>query len=283
MATDYLIIRRLSRTELDTVFQWSAAEGWNPGLHDGDGFYAADPQGFLGGFVAGELIGSVSAVAYDQNYGFIGLYIVKPEFRGRGHGLALFNAALDYLGGRVIGLDGVVARQADYARLGFQALYRNIRFRHAAAGAQPLAEGIVSVAAIPFEDVAHYDAALHPAPRPNFLKHWLTQPGTTALAKLDAGRLAGYGVIRRAYEGYRIGPLFADADDSARQVFFGLCSSVETGAPVFWDVPEINQAAVEFARDQGMAMVFEAARMYKGAAPALNMPRIFGSTTLELG
>ncbi len=283
MATDNYTIRRLSRAELDTVFQWSALEGWNPGLRDGDGFYAADPQGFFGGFAGGELVGSVSAVAYGQQYGFIGLYIVKPEFRGRGYGMALFSAALDYLGDRTIGLDGVVERQADYARSGFQAVYRNVRFRAVAAGPQPLAEGVTPLAEIPFEAVSRYDAALHPAPRSDFLKHWLAQPGTLALAKQDAGRLAGYGVIRPAHEGHRIGPLFADDADSARQLFLGLCAGVAAGGPVFWDVPEINPAAVALAHSQGMEMVFEAARMYKGMVPALPMEKIFGTTTLELG
>jgi len=222
-------------------------------------------------------------VAYDQMYGFIGLYIVRPEFRGQGHGMALFNAALDYLGARTIGLDGVVERQADYTRSGFQAAYRNVRFRCVASGTQPLAEGVMPLAEIPFEAVLRYDAALYPAPRQEFLRHWLIQPGTVALAKMDADRLAGYGVIRRAHEGHRIGPLFADNGDSARQLFFSLCACVEAGGPVFWDVPEINQAAVDLARRQGMDIVFEAARMYKGAAPALPMERVFGTTTLELG
>lgn len=283
MAANDYSIRRLTRAELDTVFHWSALEGWNPGLGDGDSFYASDPQGFFGGFLGGELIGSVSGVAYGPQYGFIGLYIVKPEHRGRGFGLALFKAALDYLGSRVIGLDGVVERQADYARMGFQAMYRNVRFHHVASGTQALAKSVVPLAEVPFEALLCYDGELHPAPRPDFLKHWLNQPGTVALAQLDGGRIAGYGVVRRAHEGHRIGPLFADDGGSARQLFFGLCGSVEAGGPVFWDVPEINQAAVDLARSLGMERVFEAARMYKGAAPGLPVDRVFGTTTLELG
>jgi GNAT superfamily N-acetyltransferase len=283
MATNHYSIRRITRTELDTVFQWSALEGWNPGLQDGDGFYAADPDGYFGGFYGQEFVASVSAVAYSQNYGFIGLYIVRPEFRGRRFGLALFNAALDYLGSRTIGLDGVVERQADYARMGFKAVYRNIRFRHVPADKHPQALGIKDLTTIPFEHLLEYDKALFPAPRPDFLKHWLSQPGTVALAKMDAGRLAGYGVIRAAYDGYRIGPLFADTADSASQLFLGLCAQVESGKPVFWDAPDINPAAMDLAKRHGMAMVFESARMYKGAAPVLPMERIFAMTTLELG
>lgn len=33
-------IRSMTRPELDLCIQWAAAEGWNPGLHDADAFYA---------------------------------------------------------------------------------------------------------------------------------------------------------------------------------------------------------------------------------------------------
>ncbi|NIP17093.1 MAG: N-acetyltransferase, partial [Xanthomonadales bacterium] len=37
----------MRRDELDTVLDWAAAEGWNPGLEDADAFYRADPDGFF--------------------------------------------------------------------------------------------------------------------------------------------------------------------------------------------------------------------------------------------
>jgi hypothetical protein len=37
------------------------------------------------------------------------------------------------------------------------------------------------------------------------------------------------------------------------------------------------------ARDSGMAPVFETARMYAGAAPALPFAQIYGITSFELG
>ncbi|HLA33082.1 MAG TPA: GNAT family N-acetyltransferase, partial [Pseudomonas sp.] len=31
----------MTRAEVDLAIDWAAAEGWNPGLHDADCFYAA--------------------------------------------------------------------------------------------------------------------------------------------------------------------------------------------------------------------------------------------------
>ncbi len=86
---DRLSIRRMTRDEVEFAIDLAAEEGWNPGIHDGRCFYATDPNGFFVGELDGELVGSISAVAYDDSFGFIGLYIVKPEFRGKGIGTRL--------------------------------------------------------------------------------------------------------------------------------------------------------------------------------------------------
>ena len=92
-------IRALSRDEMSLPIEWAALEGWNPGLHDAACFYAADPGGFLVGELDGEPVGCISAVKYGSEFGFIGLYIVRPEFRGRGFGIQLWRAAMEGDGG----------------------------------------------------------------------------------------------------------------------------------------------------------------------------------------
>ncbi len=39
-------IRLATRAELDTIIDWAAREGWNPGIDDGNAFWAADPEGY---------------------------------------------------------------------------------------------------------------------------------------------------------------------------------------------------------------------------------------------
>ena len=43
MPTD-LKIRNMSRPEVDQLVSWAAHEGWNPGLHDAELFWRADPE-----------------------------------------------------------------------------------------------------------------------------------------------------------------------------------------------------------------------------------------------
>ena len=84
-----LSIRRMTRSEIDLAIDWAEAEGWNPGIHDADCFYAADPNGFFIGLLDDEPVAMVSAVAYEDSYGFMGFYIVKPEVRNRTYGAAV--------------------------------------------------------------------------------------------------------------------------------------------------------------------------------------------------
>ena len=123
-----LQVRSMTRQELGLALDWADREGWNPGLNDGDYFHAADADGFLIGCLGGEPVACISSVRYGKNYGFIGFYIVRPELRGRGYGMRMWQAGMTRLADRVVGLDGVTAQQNNYKRSGFVLAHCNIRF-----------------------------------------------------------------------------------------------------------------------------------------------------------
>jgi GNAT superfamily N-acetyltransferase len=279
-----LHIRPMTRAELDLGIEWAAQEGWNPGLHDADTFHATDSEGFLGAWLGGEPVGMISAVHYGSGFGFLGFYIVRPAFRGQGHGLTLWQAAMQRFGSRVVGLDGVVARQGNYRKSGFELAWNNVRYEGAVAPPRaqrgalvvPLTDGAL-------QDVLSYDAAFFADDRRAFTRHWVAQRGSTALALRRGGRTAGYGVIRPARSGHKIGPLFADDAEGAAQLYDALVSQAPQGATVQIDVPVCNPLALDLVRSHGLAPVFETARMYTGVVPALPMQRMFGMTSFELG
>lgn len=273
----------MERQEIDLAVEWAAREGWNPGLHDADCFHAADSGGFLIGLVDDEPVAVISAVRYGRDFGFIGFYIVRPESRGQGHGIAIWNAAMQRLEGRNVGLDGVVEQQDNYRKSGFQLAYRNIRYEGRGIRDDLDLTGMVELGTLPFESIESYDRPFFPAARTGFLNCWVHQPGSRALGRLRNGRLVGYGVRRSCRDGHKIGPLFADTEDDAEALFQALATGLGDHDPVFLDTPETNPAAIRLAERHGMTVVFETARMYTGPAPDLPLDRIFGVTTFELG
>jgi GNAT superfamily N-acetyltransferase len=108
---DELAIRAMRPGEISLAVDWAAREGWNPGLADDACFACVDPEGFLIAERDGEPVATVSCVNYGASFSFLGFYIVRPDLRGRGYGLRIWNAAIAHAGARVIGLDGVTAQQ----------------------------------------------------------------------------------------------------------------------------------------------------------------------------
>lgn len=284
MSSASLILRTMSRDEVTLAVDWAAEEGWNPGRSDAEAFYAADPEGFLIGTVGDRPVAVISAVRSGTTFGFIGFYIVRPEARGRGYGLAIWQAALERLAGRCVGLDGVLAQQEAYRKSGFVLAHRNIRTQGVGGGPVASDPRLVALTTLPFATVEQYDRAFFPAGRNAFLARWISLPGVVALGLLDtAGGLAGYGVLRPCAVGSKIGPLFADSVEGAEILRAALFGAAAPGAPVFLDIPEANPAAVALAQRHGLSPVFETARMYLGTPPEMALERTFGVTSFELG
>ncbi|HEF4762438.1 TPA: GNAT family N-acetyltransferase [Pseudomonas putida] len=286
-----LVIRNMTRSELDELVDWAARESWNPGFHDAGLFWATDPDAFIAASRGGELIGGGAITSYRGEFGFMGFFIVRPEYRGQGLGNTLWHARRDRLLARLhpgasIGMDGVFAMQDYYAKGGFVFSHRNLRFRaeitERPSTSQADDQDIVPLATVPFDQVVDYDRTCFPAPRDNFLSGWIAQGDALAVGCRREGKLSGYGVARRCREGYKIGPLFAD-DAQAASALYAHLAAFAQGGPLFLDAPENNPAAMALVRQHGMIEVFGCARMYLGPPPAIAHERVFGVTTFELG
>ena len=286
MTPNDMNIRRMTRGELDTLVEWAAREGWNPGLDDAEAFWATDPEGFVAAEIDGELIGGGSIVAYEKKYGFMGFFIIRPEYRGHGFGDHLWHERKGRLLARLdadatIALDGVFNMQDYYARGGFRFVCRDLRFEGWGMDL-PQPKGIIEASAVPFDRLDAYDRRHFPAPRSKFLRHWIQRPGGQALAAVDPAGINGYVVMRPCRTGYKIGPLFAANADVAESLLVAVASRVPA-EPIFLDVPEINRDALALVERHRMSEVFGCARMVLGPIPQLPVAEIFGVTTFELG
>ena len=281
--TDRYVIRTMSAADLAGALDWAAAEGWNPGVHDAVTFAAADPGGFLVGVLDGEPVASLSVVRYGAGFAFLGLYIVRPAQRGKGYGWRLWQAGMALGRGRTVGLDGVPAQQDNYRKSGFALAWQNVRYAGRGTGLRTRDARIVPCATLPFAALDAYDRPFFPEARTRFLEAWLAQPEATALACADAGRVQGYGVVRRCREGHKIGPLVADTPGIAEALFAALAGTVPPHESVYLDVPAPNVEAGALAQRHAMHESFATARMYTRDAPALPLGRLYGVTTFELG
>lgn len=277
---DTVEVRSLTAAEAHLAVEWASREGWNPGVNDAPCFHAADPDGFLASLHDGEPAAVISVVRYDASFAFLGLYICRPELRGQGYGLKVWQAGMEHAGGRAVGLDGVPEQQENYARSGFRLAWRNRRYQGIGGGERD--PGLIDLDEIAFGRITAFDYDVFEADRRRFLRFWVAQPDTVRLASVRRGHLTGWGMMRRCVEGHKIGPLLAEDAATAERILDGLLAAVP-GETVYLDVPEPNEAAVRAAEARGMTVTFETARMYTGTPPELNIRKIWGVTTFELG
>jgi ribosomal-protein-alanine N-acetyltransferase len=300
---DGLQIRPLCRPDIKVVTAWARAEGFAPGLGDVAIYRHTDRQGLWLGWLDEEPVGCIAGVRYNAEYGFIGLFLVTPEQRGKGYGVVLWRHALEHLSDLpCIGLEAAPERIAAYAGWGFEpasattrwqliqageteaALADGLRSSRSAPGSAGLA--LVAGAAIPAEAVQRYDAAREPSPRPHFLADWLGHPAGSVQALIDGnGHCHGFGRIRpcllRQGEGWRIGPLLADSADLARLLLQGLIARHR--GVVLIDVPDANAPAAPLLGELGFQPLSRTQRMYRGPRPVVPLGEVFGLACLELG
>lgn len=275
-------IRVLDLSEIEILLDWAADEGWNPGISDAAPFQVADREGFFGCFVDGAMVSGISAVAYSAGFGFIGLYITRPDMRGKGYGRLVWDKAMTYLGKRTIGLDGVPEQQPNYARMGFTADYGTARWSGVIDAA--LCSGHADSRSIEEADLDHlsaFDTAFFPAPRKAFLKAWIEAAESARLIERD-GEIFGYGAARKCRDGYKIGPLFAKTPQAAKALLAGLVTDIKDQR-IDIDVPVMQLGFITWLEAAGLTRGFETARMYRGSKPDLHMAGVFAVTSLELG
>ncbi|QSH42303.1 GNAT family N-acetyltransferase [Lentisphaerota bacterium ZTH] len=281
---DHVNIRVLNTRQVETIVDMAKNEGWNPGINDARAFHLADPNGFFGIFCGSKLLGTVSSINYDDFFSFIGCLIVAPEFRNGRIGYMLGRHAMEYAGTRNIAIDGVLGKIHAYENFGFKLAYRNCRMQGIKTSDWPQPQKKYgSINEIPFDELLDYDLHCFPAPRPAFLSFWTSMNGAYSCAVRDDHGLQGYGTIRKCWKGYRIGPLFADNVETAENLLLQLVSTIETGEAFCLDIPTANAAAEILAVKYKMQEVFATARMYTLDEPPIDLQKVFGVTSFELG
>ncbi|MDJ0628223.1 MAG: GNAT family N-acetyltransferase [Rhodobacter sp.] len=274
-----MTFRNASQAELAEVLDWAAREGWNPGLDDAAAFYAADPQGFFVATKDDVPVASISVVNHSDSFAFLGLYIVRPEFRGQGIGHALWQHALRHAGARTVGLDGVPEQQANYRASGFLRAGETTRF---AGPVEPLAGNDIRLA--DGSDVGRLidaEAAASGHRKDAYLSAWTKNTDLRkTLVHSRNGRPVGFATVRKCRQDAKIGPLVAEDLEAARRLLHHAATFFDGGIVI--DVPAGSEDLAALCVDLGLSPGFRTARMYRGDVPK-GQGACFAVSSLELG
>jgi hypothetical protein len=281
-----VVLKKLVYENVEELFEWAKVEGWNPGINDAFVAFNAFPNDFIGYFIDDEMIAAGSIVNYGGEFGFMGLFIVKKEYRFNGLGNLLWHQRKSLLysklnQGASIGMDGVQSMQPFYSKGGFQKLFTDER--HSLIGERfSFSKFVERYDDQYFDQLFRYDTLSFGFNRKTFLSYWLKNPSAKSFVFVDEDNLKGYAVIRQTVDGYKIGPLFAESKTIASELFKACLTEVE-GQNVSIDIPTINASAKQLLEEFNSEIVFECARMYYPKVPKCSFHTVFGITTLEFG
>ena len=291
-----LTIKPLCSNDIDFVTDISRKEGFSPGVGDLGIYQNTDNQGLWVGWLNDNPIGCIAGVRYNQDYGFLGLFLVIQKYRGRGFGLQLWKKAFSHLSDLpCIGLEAAPDRIADYSKWGFSISSKTTRWQWLGEGKlieenftsdDFLNLSFVEGSSIPSKAVEQFDEQRETTPRPHFLSNWLKHPAGKVIAVIDKqGKCHGFGRIRpcllKSGEGWRIGPLMADSSRLVKILLKKLIDS-HPGLIII-DAPGLNKSALDLFEELGFESKSQTFRMYRGYQPPVSMSDVYGLACLELG
>ena len=273
------MIRHMRFADIAAAMRLKEAAGWNQTEHDWANVLALEPEGCWVDEQQGEVAASTTAVCYGQDLAWIGMVLVRPDFRGRGLARGLMEHCLRWLearGVRQVKLDATDMGRPLYEKLGFReerAIERWRLDRSASSAGFPLASNL------PVDQIGSLDCLTFGADRTRLMEQLLR-----VFVGQGVWRPDGFILGRPGSGCYFLGPCAASNREAARQLVSAMLDRTQARS-FFWDLFPGVAAAVELARELGFERRRELVRMSlrPEVATAGRPEWVFGAAGFEYG
>ena len=248
-------IRPFTRDDIAPALQLCRSAGWNQLHADWSRLIEYQPNGCFVAELDGRLVGTVTTTCYGTELAWIGMMLVHPEYRRRGIGTELMNAAMEFLldtNVQCVKLDATPEGQLVYERLGFQSEWSFHRWArentpttgNRPAGSQPLSQSNLDL-----------DRTAFAVDR----SRWLDRLADGSVVRASGD---GFAMFRPGYLADYLGPVVARTPKLAGNLINELLSH-GGGKRVFWDV--VNSPAAAMAESLEFRPVRDLTRMWTGS------------------
>lgn len=286
-STPSLDIRPLSVHDVPTAVTLSEEAGWNQTLADWSRLLALEPDGVVGGWIEDELIGTASGLTYGRELAWIGMVLVRPAYRRRGYGRAVFEYVLQEMCDRGVGFFGLDA--TDFGR----PLYLSHDFHDAApltrrrgvltAGAMREV-AVESIGPADLDDVVEADRQACGLERNELLSSLISNGFCVACP--NGRSITAFAFARPGRYAWQIGPAVASSRSELTAMLTAIGHRLQ-GSEVLMDVVAArpDQAAIDEALTRcGLVPERRLVRMSTASGPPpLSGPHLVAAAGLELG
>jgi ribosomal protein S18 acetylase RimI-like enzyme len=265
-----ITVRLLTDYDFDFVMQLTEHEKWGYLACDIKRYMEYEPKGCFIAEVYGKKAGHVFSVGYGK-LGWIGLLIVKAEYRRKGIGIMLLKKAINYLlsrGVEAIKLEAVPDIADLYRKLGFVDEYDSLRFMkiHKKPFIYP-GRCLEHVKEDELKELAEFDAKYFGANRQRVLKHLFKDYPQYCFVSKKKQKTIGYIMARKTTHGFWIGPWICDPQhlNVAKQLINSCINSLgKKDTELRVGTPSVNLATTSLLRSFGFKEVSKSIRMFRG-------------------
>jgi ribosomal protein S18 acetylase RimI-like enzyme len=262
-------IRLFKESDIEFAYEMTKIEGWNYPKEDIQRMFSYNPSSCFVAEVDGKRVGHVFSVKYGR-LGWIGLLIVRAEYRKKGIGTLLMKEVMNHLlsgGVETVKLEAVSAIATIYRKLGFVDEYDSLRFL--GVGRKIDSAANLNVKLLKKETVkkiAEFDAEYFGANRIKVLSSLCNDNPKLCFVSYAGSKLVGYIMCRRAEKGYRIGPWVCSPENPTvvKELLMKCVEAMGENVKLYVGVLAVNKKAVEILLDFGFEQYSRSIRMYFG-------------------
>jgi|GEM_PF-2720231 len=221
-------IRPAVAEDIPLIYQLAHLEGWNYGVDDIWVATQAMLNSFIVGIVGNQIVACRAVTPY-ESFTYCSFLLVKPEFRSLGYGRQVQTMVLEQVGAGNMIVDKMPGTDRWSREHGFQSSDLFCSYHLDSHTRNDVCEQSLPIFPVHsfLEDVLDYDASFFPSSRRSYMKTWLSMPHSNGVLWYDENAVRGYGVIRKANKGYRIGPLYAENSEIACHLFRALIAGLQ--------------------------------------------------------
>lgn len=260
-----IFYRKMVPADIQACMELSKAAGWNQLEIDWQAFMRLGPEDNVVAVSGDDVIGSVATIRYGEDLSWIGMLLVRPDFRGKGVGKDLLLEAVQKLAHeKNVKLDATSAGRQIYLQCGFEDEYPISRMEARAVSIDKPGQNCFPAEEKDLAGMFDMDTTVFGAGRQMLLKQVWFNGLTFSFVYKSEGKILGYSLGRRGYRFFHIGPIIADSIEVAKSLLQTVLHYTPPETPVILDVNHADKEWLSWLHQLGFTEQRSFMRMFRG-------------------
>ncbi|MEN8116693.1 MAG: GNAT family N-acetyltransferase [Bacteroidota bacterium] len=271
-------IREMLISDIPDLMDLKNAEKWNQSTADWETLINYKNSVNLVAELDGKIVGSITAINYNNEVAWIGMMLVYMEYRGRGISKQLLLQTIDESknrGCKSIKLDATPAGRPVYKKIGFIDEYEIGRITNPSASKINYVSDVeaVKVSEADLIEIIELDAQVFGAKRDGLLTYLFNNSPELAWVIKENGKVVAFSLGRKGERFTQIGPVFASSDEHIKILIAAAINQIE-GKAVVVDLLSDKKEIKEWLDKNGFTWQRPFERMYLDNNPYPGTPEM---------